>query len=253
MPRTLLIAIAAIGAVYLAFCAYLFIVQRSLIYFPQPRTLHNARAIALPTPAGDVLVTVRPHNGRNALIYFGGNAEDTSLNLPEFSNVFPDSAIYLMNYRGYGGSAGKPTEAALIADGLALFDKAYADHKDVTIIGRSLGAAVAIQIASQRPASRLILVTPFHSLLEFAALQFRFFPAKLLLKDHYDSWRYAPAISMPTTIIAAEHDEIIPRESTELLYKSFKDGIATMKVAPGVGHNTIQSNPVYFTLMKEAK
>jgi uncharacterized protein len=250
MIRTALAALALLALGYLALCAYLFVVQRSMIYYPQPRYLGAAApTLTLPTPDGNVLATIWKYSGPNALIYFGGNAEDASLNLPDFERSFPDHALYFLHYRGYGGSAGKPTEAALIADGLALFDRVHAEHRNIAVIGRSLGAGVAIQVASQRPVARLVLVTPFHSLREFAASQFPYFPVRWLLLDHYDSWRYAPKITVPTTIIGAENDEIIPRASTELLHGSFKSGTATLHFLAGTGHNTIQNSPQYLPLL----
>jgi len=68
---------------------------------------------------------MRPKDGPGALIYFGGNAEDVSLNMRSFSAGFPESAIYLLHYRGYGGSTGKPSEGALFADALTLFDEVH--------------------------------------------------------------------------------------------------------------------------------
>ena len=61
------------------------------------------------------MVRTRPHAGRDAVIYFGGNAEDTRASMPTLGAAFADRAIYALNYRGYGGSSGKASEAALIA------------------------------------------------------------------------------------------------------------------------------------------
>jgi pimeloyl-ACP methyl ester carboxylesterase len=252
MARMLAILLTVFAVGYAGLCAKMYYTQRSTIYDPQPRSLANAKTIALPTPEGDVLATVGPQDGPKALIYFGDTDEDTSLALPDMSNTFPNGAIYLMNYRGFGGSAGKPTEAGLVADGLALFDKVHAKHKDVIIVGRSLGAAVALEIASQRPVSRLVLVTPFYSLAEFTAPEFQFFPRALLL-DKYESWRYAPKISVPTTIIAAENDELIPMASTQALYASFNKGIATLKTVPNVNHGSILNSPEYLKVLREAE
>lgn len=254
MLRTSLSVLGTCALAYLALCVYLFAVQRSMIYYPQPRYLGSAApTLTLPSTEGDVLATTWNHDGPNAVLYFGGNAEDTSLNLPDFARTFPDHALYLLHYRGYGGSAGKPTEAALVADALALFDTVHSRHRHVVVIGRSLGAGIAVQVASQRPVARLVLVTPFHSLREFAAAQFPFFPVRWLLLDHYDSWSYAPKVTAPTTIVAAERDEIIPRASTELLQASFKKGIATLHLLPGTGHNTIQDSPQYLPLLSGSK
>ena len=72
--------------------------------------------------------------------------------------------------------------------------------------GRSLGSGVAVRLASQRPASRLILITPYDSLQDLATAQFPFVPVKWLLRDKFESWRYAARITVPTLIVAAEHD-----------------------------------------------
>jgi hypothetical protein len=64
----------------------------------------------LPREGADVLVTVRERSGATALIYLGGNAEDVSYSLPSLADAFPDHALYLVHYRGYGGSSGRPSE-----------------------------------------------------------------------------------------------------------------------------------------------
>lgn len=233
--------------VYLGLCAALFIFQRSLIYFPQPRSLGvTANVITLPTAAGNTLALTRPLGGTKAVIYFGGNAEDVSRSLPGFAREFADHAVYLLHYRGYGSSAGAPSEAALIEDGLALFDHVRAEHSHIVVVGRSLGSGVAIQVASRRSATRLVLVTPYDSLEDLAANQFPWFPVRWLLRDKYLSWRYAPQVTAPTSIVAAEFDEVIPRASTQRLYTRFAKGSATLEVLPGTGHNTLDQSPRYW-------
>jgi uncharacterized protein len=182
MSRIFLSLLVLSVLVYLGLCAALFIFQRSLIYLPQPRSPGiNGTTFVLPTTEANVLVSVRPHDGQTALIYFGGNAEDTSLSLPDFSSAFPDHAIYLLHYRAYGGSSGSPSEAALFKDALVLFDQVRAEHRDIVLIGRSLGSGIAVRVASVRPVSRLVLVTPYDSLQEIAATQFPYFPVRWLL------------------------------------------------------------------------
>ena len=244
--RTALGAILAVVVLYGAACAVLFALQRSLIYFPQPATARGgASMMTLPTHDGDVLVTVLPRAGRSALVYFGGNAEDVSASLQELERAFPGRSLYLLHYRGYGGSAGSPSEEALHEDARALFDQVHPTHPDLIAMGRSLGSGVALQLAIERPVTRLVLVTPYESLQELAAQQFPLFPVRWLLRDKFESGRFAPHIRVPTLLIAAEHDEIVPRWSTELLQRRFAPGVATMKVVHGAGHNTISNNPEY--------
>src|SRR4030095_8926131 len=140
MMRSVIAVFTIAAFVYLGACAALFFFQRSLIYFPQPSSLGSSAQIRLPVDSAELRVSVRPHAGPNALMYFGGNAEDVSASLPPLSAAFPDHAIFLMHYRGYGGSSGAPSELALQADALRLFDKIHAEHPDVVVVGRSLGS-----------------------------------------------------------------------------------------------------------------
>jgi hypothetical protein len=140
MLRALWFLTGGAGLLYLVVCLGLFFLQRSLIYAPQPGLGNDsARIITLPNQGEQVLVSTRAKDGRKALLYFGGNAEDTYLSLPSLSAAFPDRAIYLMHYRGYGGSSGRPSEKELFADALALFDQVHASHSEVDVVGRSLG------------------------------------------------------------------------------------------------------------------
>lgn len=251
MSRTMLVFAAFIVLAYLGLCVLLFAFQRSLIYFPHPvSTAGRAATISLSVDGAEVLVTARALGGANALLYFGGNAEDVSYNLPSLSTAFPDHAIYLPHYRGYGGSSGTPTESALFADALALYDKLRAEHLNIVVVGRSLGSGVAVYLASRRPVARLVLVTPFDSLQDLAARHYPYFPVRWLLLDRYESSKYAAQVTAPTLLIAAEHDEIIPRASTALLVNRFRGGIAALKVVAGARHNTISESPEYIALLK---
>jgi len=232
----------------------MFAIQRSLIYHPQRRTdTESSTLMTLPAGAETLHVSTRPHAGPEALVYFGGNAEDVSLSATEFAATFPTKAIYLLHYPGYGGSSGKPSQPAIFAAALALFDRVHAEHSDITIVGRSLGSGVAVWIASQRPVARLILVTPFDSLGDAAAAQDPFLPVRWLLLDKYESWRYAPQVTAPTRILVAGEDEVVPRASSDRLRTRFRDGLVSYIVIPDVGHNDIADEPDYWALLSSEK
>jgi len=251
MARAVTIFVAVLLLAYLALCAALFIYQRSLIYFPQPKSWGGpATTQQLQVKDAQLVLTARQSTGPKAIVYFGGNAEDVSANLPSFSEAFPGHAIYLLHYRGYGGSSGSPSEAALQSDALALFDHIGKTHAEVTVVGRSLGSGVAVWVASQRPVARLILVTPYNSIQELAAQRFPWFPISWLLVDKFESWKYAPQVTAPTLLIAAGQDEVIPAASTEKLYAQFKKGTAALKVLPGTSHNTVSQHPQYLPLFQ---
>ena len=252
MSRTLMPLVALIVAVYLVLCAALFFFQRSLIYFPQPNAVSGSDSqLILSMPDARVSVITRERVGPRALIYFGGNAEDVSRNLPEFTEAFPDYAVYLLNYRGFGGSGGSPSEAAIAEDALALFDQVYTSHPQVSLIGRSLGSGVAVRLASQRPVQQLILVTPYNSLEEIAARQYPWVPVQWLLKDRFESGKYAAHIRVPTLLLAASDDEVIPRASTQRLLENFPQGVAVLRVVPDSGHNSISDRAQYLQWMKD--
>ena len=231
---------------YLGFCILLYTMQRSFQYFPTPRRLGPTQ-LAGTFQSGDTLLqlTVRPHAGPGALLYFGGNGEDVSGSLAPLVAAFPDREIVMLHYRGYGGSTGQPTEQSIADDAAGLFDKVHAEHPDVVVIGRSLGTGVAVRLASTRPVSRLVLVTPYDSLLGIAQKDFPWLPVSLLLLDKYESWRYVPKVAAPTLILAAERDEVIPAASTQQLRARFPPGQVRCVVIPLASHNTISDDPAY--------
>jgi pimeloyl-ACP methyl ester carboxylesterase len=231
---------------YAAVCALLFAMQGSFLYHPtMPLAGDTTSNITLQRSDANLVVSTRLGTGNNAILYFGGNGEQAAASIPLLSSAFPNASIYALHYRSYSGSTGKPTERNLVGDGEALFDAIYREHKHITVIGRSLGSGVAIQVASHRPIERLVLVTPYNSILELAAERFSFVPMCLLLQDKYESWQFAAGISVPTTVIAAEHDGVIPMASTKRLLTHFKPGVASFIVIPGKGHNDISGSQEY--------
>ena len=250
LGKVLLSILITLALLYAAVCVAAFVYQRSLMYFPQPAANQaGLTPMALKTRAGTAVVFTQLRPGPNALLYFGGNAEDVSLDMPDLAATFPAHSLYLFNYPGYGGSSGRPSEQAIIDGAVALFDRVHTEHPNIVVIGRSLGSGVAIHLASMRPASRLVLVTPFDSFADPAAAAYPYFPVRRLLRDKFESWKYAPNVTAPTRIIVAANDEIIPRSSSDRLRTRFKPGIVSYIVVPGVGHNSISNSPEYWSLL----
>lgn len=253
MQKTLAVVLLLAMAAYAAACLALFLLQRSLIYYPPATAAFPVpQTSTLSVPGAVLKVSERPLAGRRALIYLGGNAEDVSASLPQLARACPDRALYLLHYRGYTGSTGTPSERALVADALALFDRVARMHPDVAVVGRSLGTGVAVQLAAQRPVSRMVLVTPFESMAGLAARQFPVFPIRLLLREHYDSAGFAPRVRAPTLLLAAEKDELIPAHSPQALLARFPAGVASLRVIAGAGHNTISNAPDYLAALSWA-
>lgn len=244
--RTLMTLIIAAAVILVGLCGFLFLTQRSQIYFPVQETRRpGAEVVRLESGGVTLKLWVMRRRGPKALIYFGGNAEDVGYHLPGFAAAFPDHTLVLVNYRGYGGSTGSPSESAFEVDALAVHDHVRQGYPSIDVMGRSIGSGVATHLASQRPINKLVLVTPFDSLVNVAKAHFRFLPVGLLMLDRYDSAGRAGRIEAPVLIVIADDDEIIPRARPEALVAAFRPGQVRKVVVPGVGHNTLDLSPDY--------
>jgi len=249
--RSLLPFVGAVAVAYGVLCAWVFFTQRAQIYFPTPAVEHpGAQALWLETHGERIKVWVVSRPGGRALLYFGGNAEDVAGNIDLFAEAFPDRSLYFVNYRGYGGGSGRPTEAGLVADALAVFDHVHAHQPDIAVMGRSLGSGVAVQLAAQRPVERLVLVTAYDSLVNVAREYFRWLPVGLLMRDRYDSVSRASQVTAPVLLVIAGDDEIIPRARSEALAGAFAPAQIEVVVVPGVGHNTLDLSPGYLEAVR---
>jgi len=124
-------------------------------------------------------------------------------------DAFPNDAVYGLHDPGYSGSSGSSSERGIVTAALALYDHVRAEHPDIVIIGRSLGTGVARLVASQRPTTRFVLVTPFDGLAD----------------------------------AAADEDEVVPRSSSDRLRTHFTGTHVAYFLIPNVGHSTVQENP----------
>ena len=232
---------------YAAVCLLLFLMQRSMIYYPVPSAAAPPATRATLNVEGAVLQNwVVRREGRRALLYFGGNAEDVGANAAPFAAAIDDRTLVFANYRGYGGSTGTPSEAALVADALALFDSLATDHDDIAVVGSSLGSGVATQLAARRPVSRLVLVTPFDSLVSVGQAAMPWIPVGLLARDRFDSAKVAPQVQAPTLILVATDDTVVRPKHAQALHAAFSRGIARLVEAQGFGHNDLHLWPQYY-------
>lgn len=236
---------------YILAALYLYINQRSMIYFPHkgPSDLHDATFEI--ENDGHILKgwVVNPER-QKAIIYFGGNSERIEGNIAAFQKLFPLYSLYLLNYRGFGESDGKPTEAGLYRDALAIYDQLKAEHPHISVIGRSLGSGVATWLAASRKVEKLILITPFDSAQQVAQKVYPYFPMSLLLKDKHDSWSRAHQIDSRILMIIASNDTIISREHSDRLAEQFKPQQLKVVVVEDATHNTISSHAEFYDSMQ---
>ncbi|OGA17943.1 MAG: hypothetical protein A3I63_04375 [Betaproteobacteria bacterium RIFCSPLOWO2_02_FULL_66_14] len=260
-----ILKIAAAVAVGLPLVVYL--AQDSLIFYRQPlpesrraqiaRQFPVAQEFALAVPDGTRLHgwLVRPHDATPAplVLYFGGNAEEVSWMLEAVGDTArgetPGIAWLLVNYRGYGASEGSPSERALVADALALYDHAQRlagiDAERIFAFGRSLGSGVAVALAAERALRGVVLVSPFDSLAAVAKHYYPYLPVDWLLKHRFDSVGRAPAMRTRLLCLIAERDDVIPVVHAERLYAAW-GGPKTRVLLTAANHNSTDGAPAYW-------
>jgi pimeloyl-ACP methyl ester carboxylesterase len=233
----------------------LYLFQERMIFFPQKIVGPKPEAFAADeisfTHEGVGLhgwfIRAKGPGSSVLIVYYGGNAEELSGNLSDFKD-FPCASVLLVNYRGYGMSAGRPSQTALFSDAVFILDTIIQREKihpqRIILMGRSLGSGVAVYVARLRKVAGVILVTPFDSLVEVAKKHYPFFPVRLLLKHRFDSASLAPGIAAPMLGIIAGRDEIIPTSSSQRLMQLWGGPVSTITI-PKATHNDVQLHESY--------
>ncbi len=212
-----------IGAVvvYLGLGAGLFALQRKMIYVPDRGTPERAEfgaedmaEVSYETADGLTLrawYKAPARDGFPVIVFFHGNAGHIGHRAGKV-RPFLDAGygVFLAGYRGYGGNDGAPTEAGLYADARAALDAvAAAQDGPPVLYGESLGSAVAVQMATERPARAVILEAPMSSAVDVARQRFPIYPVALLIKDHFDSAAKIGAVTAPLFVVHGERDTIV--------------------------------------------
>jgi len=180
----------------------------------------NAKKIYFTTNDGIKLEGAITINGENLplVLYFSGNAN----NVIEFlDNIAPKIKEYNFigfNYPGYAGSKGKPCEQCILSYAIEIYDK----YKPDIIIGRSLGSAVATYVAKNRKIKKLVLLTPFDSIVNIAKAKYPFLPVDKLVKYKFEEYKWIKDVEAPVNILLVRNDDIIPNASTKRLLKNIK-------------------------------
>ena len=237
--------------VYVGIGLLLYTFQEKLLYHPTPNIPIAYSKVVLEREGAKIVVHVLNPNKSNAILYFGGNAESMAKSADYIAKQFPEFTCYLMDYRGFGESTGKPSQAALFSDALALYDKVAPTHQRISIGGRSLGTGVAVYVAAHREVSKLALITPYDSIAAVAQERYPLYPAALLLKDKYDSVRCVCNIKAKTFIVMAQNDKVIPRGHTQKLIEAFPKGQLKIAIIKNRGHIDISDDERYYKIMQD--
>ncbi len=237
--------------IYIGLGALLFAFQRDFLYFPTRKIDHYFSEKVFKNDNHSINVIVINEGKKEAILYFGGNGDSVAYSAFLFAKKFKSQAIYLVNYPGYGGSSGTPTEEGIYSDALFIFDKLKSTHSNISIMGRSLGSGVATYVASKRDIDKLILITPFDSIENVAQDRFLIYPMSMLLEDKYDSIGRVKDIKAQTLVIISEDDEVVSFESSMNLVEAFDPSLVTYEVIKGATHNDIFHHEKYFILVND--
>jgi len=239
-------ALAAVYGLIVLGTVYL---QRRLMYFPDTARvapasvdLFDVEERVLETPDGAHVIAWwgRAEPGQPTLLYFHGNAGSLATRSERIRKYMAHGlGVFMMTYRGYGGSTGAPSEQANVADAKLAYDtlvRGGVDPADIILYGESLGSGIAVQVAAERRVGGLVLDAPFTSMVDLAVLHYPFIPARSLLRDRYETLSHIGSVAAPLLILHGEGDEIIPAAMGLRVYEAAR--VAKKIVTfPGAGHS----------------
>jgi fermentation-respiration switch protein FrsA (DUF1100 family) len=238
---------------YVGVAGVLYVMQRSLMYFPD--TVHTTPAQAglpqaeeVPLVAADgVRVTawhVAPKDQKPVILYFHGNSGALRDRVERFKELIGDGiGLVALEYRGYGGNPGSPTERGLIADAEAAYGFAAAHYplQEIVLWGETLGSGIAVALAAEKPVGRVILEAPFTSAAALAALHYWYLPVRLLMKDQFRSDARIGKVTAPLLILHGFHDQVVPYAMGEHLFALANQPKHIVRFLDG-GHENLDAN-----------
>jgi fermentation-respiration switch protein FrsA (DUF1100 family) len=201
------------------------------VYFPETQRippgiarLTGIQEVKLAAPGGETLIAWygEAAPGKPTLLYFHGNAGGLRRRADRIRRFqMAGLGIFILAYRGYSGSTGKPSERANVADALlayeALRQRGVPDSA-IAVYGESLGTGVSTQLAAARPVAALILDAPYTSLPAVAQRLFPMFPIRPFLLDRYRNERYIKAVRAPILILHGARDLLVPAAQGRALF-----------------------------------
>jgi fermentation-respiration switch protein FrsA (DUF1100 family) len=251
LVRILLVLFAIAVGLYLLVAAGLFVFQRKLLYAPDTRRpdmahlgLASLRTVELETSDGLRLLAwyLPPPAGRPVIAYFhgnGGNLQYRDGRMTKFAAA--GLGVLFLEYRGYGGNPGSPTEEGLYRDARAALDFLSAQGVDparVALYGESLGTGVAVRMASEHPVGAVVLEAPYSSVADVAQQRYWFVPVRLLLKDPFDSMARIGAVRAPILVLLGALDVIVPVKFGRALFDAAPEP-KELWLSPDAGHEDL--------------
>jgi hypothetical protein len=227
--------------------------ERTFIFFPTREVAYTPESVGLTyedvyfyTGGGQQLNGwFVPGTGCSDLtwLWFHGNGGNIGHRVEEIGQIQQRLGVnlFIFDYQGYGKSEGRPSEQATYVDARAalryLYSRSDVDRKQIVYFGRSLGAAVSVELAVEHPPMGIVLVAPFASLGEMAKAAYSWIPfASWLARNRYNSLARINQVAVPSIIIHGEQDEIVPVSQGQKLYRAANQPKRFLAL-PAAGHN----------------
>lgn len=240
---------------YLLICLMLFSFESRFVYMPfdgptdpVQAGLEDYRQTMFTAADGEHIPLWKHTEAKGPVIlYFHGNGGGLHAHAKPLAYFAEHHmAITAMEYRGYPGAPGKPSEKALVADAIALYDhvrKIYPD-RPIVVWGYSLGSGVATQLAAQRPVAALVLEAPFSAAVDVAKKMYPIIPVDWLMRDQFLSREAIGRVHAPLFIMHGEADTVIPILFSEQLYARANEPKEFHRY-PHIGHMDLRKTPAY--------
>lgn len=220
--------------------------QRQLIYLPTrsaPAPPDDVEPVTFTTAEGLELSAwlLAPPEPVTTVLVAPGNAGNRALRLPLARGLVERGhAVLLLEYRGYGGNPGRPSEEGLVADARAA--RRHLDRRDdvdparIVYLGESVGTAVAAALAVEAPPAALVLRSPFPELAAVGRSAYPFLPVGTLLRERFPVTDHLSGYPGPVLVVAGDADSIVP---TELSRQVATAADAELVLIEGADHNDL--------------
>jgi fermentation-respiration switch protein FrsA (DUF1100 family) len=220
------------------------------VFFPTRELVTTPAAVGLAFedvrfgPDGRLHGWFVPGTGPTTLLWLHGNAGNISYRVELLRRIRDGLgvSVFIFDYQGYGRSAGRPSERATYQDARAalayLRSRGDLDERRIVYYGKSLGAAIATELAVEEPPYRLVVQSGFTSILDMARLHYPFLPLGGLLRTRYPSLERIGQVRVPVLVVHGDRDDVAPLAHGRRLYEAAAEPKRFL-VVEGAGHNDV--------------
>jgi fermentation-respiration switch protein FrsA (DUF1100 family) len=217
---------------------------------PADVALNGVDEVRFAGAGGQTLIAwhARAEPGMPTILFFTGNGGSTATHALKFAEIQNHGyGVMMLNYRGYGGSEGRPSEAGNVADAQLAYDWLLARGAaagDIVAYGESLGTSVATQLAAARPVRALVLEAPFSSIIDVARKRWWFLPLKFVMVDQYNTIDVIHRVTAPVLIVHGAQDSVIDLSLAERLFEAARQP-KQMEVFPEADHSDLYEHGAF--------